>query len=359
MSSRFSTWGNGVNRYSRTWVQVTTSAVALLDALAATALGVYATTIENRETPTSAILLHRARALAGLQARIEDPVKCLENETFLTVFYLLENAARFGNLNEFSTHYFGLQKMIALRGCVQSECLEDVFINQAIQLVEATETASALRYQLNGHSEAHERPGPPVSNCEREFLPASMTMLPPGFQELAREGHFSAEAIQILCDTPYSHRWTQELRASEQQRIVVERARALFRVSSLPVERLACLGVIAFCMRMTCHMQLFPEIAFFRRLVGAARDVLGDRRRPIREMRVWVILIGADMASTTNAMLRRHANESLNEMQEQEKWIQSWNDIESAMKKFFWSEAFHEGWRKCWESRKGTRLAEC
>ena len=96
-------------------MQVTTSAVALLDALAATALGVYATTIENRETPTSAILLHRARALAGLQARIEDPVKCLENETFLTVFYLLENAARFGNLNEFSTHCFGLHRTSRMR----------------------------------------------------------------------------------------------------------------------------------------------------------------------------------------------------------------------------------------------------
>lgn len=355
MSSRCSTWGKGVNRYSKTWVQVTTSADSLLDALAATALGVQATTIEGRETPTAAVLLHRARALAGLQARIVDPVKCVENQTFLTVFYLLENAARFGNVAEFSIHYSGLQKMLAIRGSIQSECLEDVFVNQAIQLVEATETASDLRYMVSGSPEVYQRGSLPASISEIECLPLDLTMLPPGFQDLARQGQFSVEAIQILCDTPHNNRWTQELKASEQQRVVVERARRLFQVSSLPVERLTCLGVIAFCMRMTTHMQLFPEIAFFRRLVEASRYVAGDRQRLIRELRVWVILIGADMASATNAILRRHANGSLREIQEQEKWIESWNDVEGAMKKFFWSEAFQEGWQKCWE-RKGDEI---
>ncbi|KAL4861107.1 hypothetical protein BDV12DRAFT_180734 [Aspergillus spectabilis] len=63
-------WGKGPNLSMRCWMQMICGDITLFDSVAVWAHGVRITTLEDKDTPSVAVLWHMARALKGLQAKI-------------------------------------------------------------------------------------------------------------------------------------------------------------------------------------------------------------------------------------------------------------------------------------------------
>jgi hypothetical protein len=318
----------------------------LFDAIAASAYGVYACSKQySAARPTSAVLTHRARALCGMQEKLSSPIAAISNETMLAVFYLLENAARFRHLRDFRAHYIGLRRMMQLRGRITPSSLEETYVNQAIVILEASEIAWTTRVSI-------EKPlrinlTYPVAQLDPHLL-ASVSSLPVGFQILAIEGSLSVEVLSLLTDVPSADYIKHDLAVSERQLEVVQRARLLLRASKLPVERLVCLGSIAFLLRIVIRKEFFSEPSFWKRLAAAGRTVSeGKDIRLHQELKVWVTVVAADLASSTCEDLARKA---VIEISRQETWIHSWEQVSHSMQKFFYANSFASAWRGYWES---------
>ncbi|KAK5053691.1 hypothetical protein LTR84_001652 [Exophiala bonariae] len=339
---RHSNWGPGPNEYVNCLVQMMCRNGELFDAIAASAYGVYACN-EHRSSikPTSAGLTHRARALQGMQRKLISPLETISNETMLAVFYLLENAARFRHLRDFRTHYSGLRRMMELRGRITPRSLEETYVNQAIVILECSEIAWETRVLI-------ERP-PPINltYTAGEFennLPVRFKSLPVGFQSLAVEGSLSVEVLSLLAEVPPADYIKHDLGASERQLEVVQRARLLLRASKVAVERLVCLGAIAYSLRVIIMKHFFSEPSFWKRLAASGRIVSEDKySRLHQELKVWVTVIAADLASSTCQELARKA---VMRLKDQEEWVNSWEEVSHSMQKFFYSQSFAPTWQK-------------
>lgn len=316
----------------------------LFDAIASSAYGVYTCSGQQLVTrPTSAGLAHRARALRGMQRKLSSPTVTISNETMLAVFYLLENAARFRHLRDFRTHYSGLRRMMQLRGRIIPNSLEEAYVNQAVVILECSEIAWATRVKI-------ERP--PLINLTyaiswSETDLAAVSSLPAGFQVLASEGSLSVEVLSLLAEVPPADYIKHDLGASERQIEVVQRARLLLRASKVSVERLVCLGAIAFSLRVVIMKQFFSEPSFWKRLATSGRIVSeGKGSRLHRELKLWVTVVAADLASSSCQEL---ATKAIMEIKHQETWIQSWEDVSRSMQKFFYANSFVPAWQNYWE----------
>lgn len=318
----------------------------LFDAIAASAHGVYACSRQQLDTKaTSSVLFHRARALSEMQKRLSDSTSATSNETMLAAFYLLENAARFKHIQDFRAHYSGLRKMMKLRGQITPSCLEETYVNQAIVILEASEIAWTTRVAIEKPPRL--RLTYPTVPLE-PHLQESVCFLPVGFQHLANDGSLSIEMLSLLADVPPADYIEHDLKASERQLEVVQRARIILRTSRVSVERLVCMGSIAFSLRTVITKQFFSEPSFWKRLAATGKIVSeSSNDRLCQELRVWVTVIAADLASTACEDLAR---EALIEIKRQETWTHSWDEVQCAMKKFFYLENFALAWQDCWKN---------
>ena len=346
-------WGFGPNIYSNLFAQMMVQDQVLFDAVAVSAHGFHTDILLKQVKPSQATLWHRARALSGLQPRMTDDRESTTNTAVLIVFCLLANAARFHNHQEFRMHYKGLQRILKLRGKVEAQCLEDVFACQSIVVLESSEIASATRHTLQDPlSTKLTYPDLPLGTN----LGAIASRLPFGLKRLAMEGCLSSEVITILGEIPKADYWVSDYQASELHSSIAQRARFLFHASRSAVERLTCLGIMAFSLRLVIRMHFFPELSFLRRLVRAGQRISRSPERLYHEIRVWVTIIGADLAAPTNDRLRHEARMALADLKMKEPWIKSWADVETAMKKFFWSDSFAAGWKNCWNQATLTHI---
>lgn len=348
-----SNWGPAPNRYTDIFAQMMLQNMDLFNAVAASAHGVYVTSILQQHQPSAAVLWHHARALSTLRMTVSERSTGSTSSAILTVFYLLENAARFNHGHEFRAHYAGLQKMIQIRGEFEPTCLEDVFANQAIVILDSSEIASTTRYALEkpiGRSLIY--PDLPL----KSQLHSIAVRLPFGLKRLAMEGCLSTEVIHLLSQIPTANYWANDYRASKRHAAVVEEARALLRASKQPVERMACLGVIAFSLRLVIHTHIFTESSFLDKYVQAGRRLSRSSERLYHELRLWVTLVAAEMAGSTNVTLHKDAISALVQLRRQESWIDSWSSVEIAMKKFFWSDNFLPAWKRCWDDAIDSQM---
>jgi hypothetical protein len=356
--------------------------VALFDAVAAFTHGVRITALEDKATPTAAMLWHKARALKALQAKIatgtgtgtgpitEDQVATwTSNETILSTFYLMEGAARFGYETEFKAHCQGLLRMMQMRGRVASGCLKDLFVLQAAGLVEGTEMASAIRHESDqtGHETSStdgEFPGTAVrTHPELRYpdlqpgaqlsgwLKSTILTLPEGFRELAMLGTLSIEFILLLREQLKES--SDDTQAAERQTKGIRQARLLLTRSQNIVERLACLGMIAFLTRRTAQMQMFPEVAYIYKLgvMGSQMPAFSAGSKSCyRELRVWATLVGTEVAVTAGATLKLRARQLMKDVLVQESWIDGWEDVERIAKRHLWDESTLTAWRSHWMS---------
>jgi hypothetical protein len=382
LAARLTHWGPGANPFVRCWVQMICADVALFDAVAAFTHGVRITTLEDKVTPTTTMLWHKARALKALQAKIaagagtgtgpltEDQVATwTSNETILSTFYLMEGAARFGYESEFKAHCQGLLRMMQMRGRVASGCLKDLFVLQAAGLVEGTEMASAIRHESNearhetstsdaefpgtavtAHSELRYpdlQPGTQLSG----WLKSTINTLPEGFRELAMLGNLSIEFILLLREQLKESE--DDTQAAERQTKGIRRARLLLTRSQNVVERLACLGMVAFLTRRTAQMQMFPEVAYIYKLglMGSQMPAFSAGGKSCyRELRVWATLVGTEVAITAGATLKQRARQLMRDVLLQERWIDGWEDVERIAKRHLWDESTLTAWKSHWMS---------
>ncbi|CEJ61938.1 hypothetical protein PMG11_10454 [Penicillium brasilianum] len=364
-------WGEGPNAFARCWVQMICSDIVLFDSVAAFSHGIRITTLGDQVTPTAGMLWHKARALRGLQAKLSaenvDKVAVrASNETILATFYLMEAAARFGHSTEFKTHCLGFLHMMHLRGQVISPCLEDLYFTQAAGLVEGTEMAAKLRHGLIPNA-------PPIPSHEsvaitsdarilslqylqpglqsERVLRDTIDSLPVGFRDLAATGSLSTDFILLLEEQLQQYDNTTE--AAERQMKGIRKAWLLASQSHNAVEELACLGIIAFPTRHTAQMQLFPELSLLKgvKLLGQQVRFFG-LAGPFcfLELRAWVILAGAEIATTAGAALKQHAYDMMTELLFEERWIDSWRSIERAVKGYLWNEKTTVAWKRYWTS---------
>ncbi|KIW16373.1 hypothetical protein PV08_06424 [Exophiala spinifera] len=335
-----STWGVQIKKHVGFIVQMICRDDGLFNAISASAHGIYDALTRPGARPSAATLWHRSRALSKLQDKLLDPVSATRNETLLGVFYLLESAARFGHQDDFLTHYIGLHRLIQIRGSIVPTSLEDVYIDQSIVILEASEMAWTTKMTL-------EDPDPvdltyPVPGIP---LDASTANLPVGFWELASEGSISREVLGLLADIPPAEYLEHEMAASQRHLKVIQRAWLLYRSSKRSVERLACLGALSFSLRTVLATNLFPGTPFLQRLATIGTKI--SRTKALyRELMVWAMVVAG---AQTFPVEKEEARRILLQIKQDEKWIQSWEDVESAMKKFFWWESFAPFWRACWE----------
>ncbi|KAJ5086220.1 hypothetical protein N7532_010991 [Penicillium argentinense] len=376
----------------RSWVQVICSETTLFDAVAAFSYGIRATTLEDKETPSPAILWHKARALKGLQAKIstEAPDKLAiwtANETILATFYLMEGAARFGYESEFRAHCLGLLQMVHLRAKAQTQAqcastsldadsttasLEDLHVMQAVGLVEGTEMASNLRHEsaLYGYQSSVHSPTTIPSSVSMEALelryplPGKQTNtdiqslidnLPLGFRDLAETGNMSVEVLLLLKEQLRLQHYHDMAEVAERQTEWIKHARALANWSNNPVEELACLGMVAFLSWGTAQLKFFPEASLLNRVKSLGRQTqLFDNAGLFiccRKLRAWVVLATAENAITGGATLKRHANDLMREFLFKEPLIDNdWGNIEDLVKRFLWNRKTLAAWKRYWMS---------
>ncbi|KAL2849020.1 hypothetical protein BJX68DRAFT_98245 [Aspergillus pseudodeflectus] len=366
---RATNWGQGPTPSMRSWVQVICSETTLFDAVAAFSYGIRATTLEDKETPSPAILWHKARALRGLQAKIstEAPDKLATwtaNETILVTFYLMEGAARFGYEAEFRAHCLGLLQMVHLRTKAQAraQCastrldassttasLEDLHVMQAVGLVEGTEMASKLRHEiaLYGYQsssvpssinmEALDLRYPAPGKQTNPEIQSLIDNLPLGFRDLAETGNMSVQVLLLLKEQLRLQHYHDMAEFAERQTEWIKHARALANWSNNPVEELACLGMVAFLSWGTAQLKFFPEASLLHRVKSLGRQAqLFDNAGLFiccRKLRAWVVLATAENAITGGATLKRHANGLMREFLSGEPLIDNdWGNIEDLVK---------------------------
>ncbi|KAL2802319.1 hypothetical protein BJX63DRAFT_415310 [Aspergillus granulosus] len=379
----------------RSWVQVICSDITLFDAVAAFSYGIRATTLEDKETPSRAILWHKARALRGLQAKIstEVPDKLATwtaNETILATFYLMEGAARFGYESEFRAHCLGLLQMVHLRASAQTQApwqagtsldagfstasLEDLHVMQVVGLVEGTEMASKLRHEiaLYGYqsSAVHSATTtiPPSIGIEplkmRYPQPGKQTnveiqsiidSLPLGFRDLAETGNMSVEVLLLLKEQLRLQHYHDMAEVAERQTEWIKHARALANWSNNPVEELACLGMVAFLSWGTAQLKFFPEAPLLSMVKSLGRQTQSFDNAELficcRKLRAWVVLATAENAITAGATLKRHAYELMMEFLYGEPSINNdWATIEALVKRFLWNQKTLAAWKRYWMS---------
>jgi GrpB-like predicted nucleotidyltransferase (UPF0157 family) len=376
----------------RSWVQVICSDITLFDAVAAFSYGIRATTLEDKETPSRAILWHKSRALRGLQAKIstEVPDKLAvwtANETILATFYLMEGAARFGYESEFRAHCLGLLQMVHLRAMAQTQAqwagtsldaklatasLEDLHVMQAVGLVEGTEMASKLRheialysYQSSVHSpttipssvstEALELRYPVPGQETNTQLQSLIDDLPLGFRDLAETGNMSVEVLLLLKEQLRLQHYHDMAEFAERQTEWIKHARALANWSNNPVEELACLGMVAFLSWGTAQLKFFPEASLLNRVKSLGRQTQSFDNAGLficcRKLRAWVVLATAENAITGGATLKRHAYELMMEFLYGEPLIDNdWDTVEALVKRFLWNQKTLAAWKRYWMS---------
>jgi hypothetical protein len=350
--------------------------IVLFDSLAAFTHGVRLTTLEDKVTPNAAMLWHKSRALKGLQAKISTLAEDKEaiwtaNETILAIFYLMEGAARFGLESEFKSHCLGLFQMMQLRGEVASACLKDLYVMQAVGLVEGTEMASELRHGITqgGHQPSNNKPSTITSITKRseltyfqpglqleESVRVMVDTLPVGFRDLIALGNLSVEFILLLNEQLREYDSLGE--AAEQQTKGVRRVRLLANQSQNAVERLACLGVVAFLFRRTVQMQMFPEVSFINKMTMLGRQIVSSGQTEIlcyHELRVWATLAGAEIAATAGATLKQNTHDAMMELLLQERWVGGWNDVERIARRYLWDEKTLTAWKEYWMSYADVR----
>ncbi|KAH7112281.1 hypothetical protein B0J13DRAFT_576120 [Dactylonectria estremocensis] len=382
LAARLTHWGTGPTPFMRCWVQMVCGDMALFDSVAAFIHGVRLTTLEDQVTPSATMLWHKARALRGLQAKISTEAEDKEtiwraSETILATFYLMEGAARFGYESEFKTHCLGLLRMMQLRGEVASACLKDLYVTQAVGLVEGTEMASELRHGIDSHdgspstrdalttatasaitTKSKLRYPHPDLQFENPLW-ATVNASPAGFHDLVTLGNLSIEFILLLDDLLGSmdqeqlQRYNGITEATERQTKLVRRARLLEKESHNAVERLACLGVIAFLTRRTSQMQMFPEMAFIDKLTTLGRHVTSSDlvgTSCYHDLRVWATLVGLEITDTAGVTLKQHAHEAMTELLFQERCMDSWDDVERIARRYLWDEKSLTAWKTYWMS---------
>lgn len=369
----------------RCWVQMTCSDSVLFDSVAAFTHGLRITMLEGNVAPTSTMLWHKSRALKGLQAKIsvdtdDGELTWTANETILATFYLMEAAARFGYVTEFKTHCLGLIRMMQLRGEISSGCLKDLFVMQAVGLVESTEMAAELRHGIDSndgnqpssiHSTYTNSTSSTLQFSDGDFQPGqpSLTMmetLPGGFSDLAALGNLSTEFVGLLdqllgCINEDQIDLGNDVITEpiERQTRVMKRARLLEKQSNHAVERLACLGLIAFLTRRTSPTHLFPETASLHKLRSLGSQTVSSNGAGMpyyRELRIWATIVGAEMANTAGAALKEDADKIMDELFLQESWINDWDDVERIMKRYLWDGTALATWKMYWMSCKMDRL---
>ncbi|KAK0759411.1 hypothetical protein N5P37_007599 [Trichoderma harzianum] len=369
LAARLTHWGPGANPFVRCWVQMVCGDMALFDSVAAFTHGVRITTLEDKITPSTTMLWHKARALKALQAKIspqaEDKVATwTANETILATFYLMEGAARFGYESEFKAHCLGLLRMMQLRGQVASGCLKDLYVMQAVGLVEGTEMASSLKHditqeslQLSSNKQADGtsvtatmalRYPQPVIQLDRS-LKSAIDTLPEGFRDLAISGNLSADFIFLLGEQ--SQQYDDITQSAERQTKGIKGARLLANRSQSAVEQLACLGTVAFLTRRTAQMQMFPEVARINRLAMLASQMPSFSKGGTlcyRELRVWATLVGTEISITAGATLKQRARQLMMDLVLQERWIGGWIDVERIVKRYLWDEKSLAAWKRHW-----------
>ncbi|KAK4081690.1 uncharacterized protein Triagg1_2431 [Trichoderma aggressivum f. europaeum] len=369
LAARLTHWGPGANPFIRCRAQTVCGDAALFDSVAAFTHGVRITTLEDKLTPSATVLWHKARALRALQAKIstetEDKVATwTANETILATFYLMEGAARFGYEPEFKAHCLGLLRMMQLRSQVASGCLKDLYVMQAVGLVEGTEMASGLKHDIAQAS--HQ----PSSNKQADgasvtattalryprptiqlgrSLQSAIDALPEGFRDLAMSGNLSVDLILLLGEQ--SQRRDSTTQSAERQ----TKGSLLANRSQNAVERLACLGTVAFLTRRTAQMQMLPEVAYIDRLamLGSQMPSFSEGGALChRELRVWATLVGTEIAITAGATLKQRARQLLLVLVRQERWIGGWTDVERIVKRYLWDEKSLAAWKRHWENHQ-------
>lgn len=359
------------------------SDVALFDSVAAFTHGVRTTTLDDQVEPTRTMLWHKSRALKALQAKLSADGEDKEslwtsNETILTTFYLMEAATRFGYGAEFRTHCLGLIRMMERRGEVSSGSLKDLFVAQAFGLVESTEMASELRHGIDHHNRRANMHSTNAlalnltlqqSQGDSQAGETSLTMmdtLPEGFAVLAALGTIGQELISLIdqltgcMSREHLQRVDNVTEPAERQTRLIKRARLLEKQSQNPVERLACLGTIAFLTRRTSPTQMFPERAFIHKLQALGTQVASSKEVGLPyycELRVWATMIIAELADTAGTVLKQDAAEVMNEMFLQECWVNDWDEMERVVKRYLWSAEELSAW-KIYFARFRTPVSE-
>lgn len=288
-----------------------------------------------------------------MQEKLLSETAAISNETMLAVFYLLENAARFRHFRDFRAHYNGLRRMMQLRGKITPNSLEELYVNQAIVILETSEIAWRTRMSIEKPQRIKLTYNIPKSDsCLLEMV----SSLPLGFQDLVKQGSISFEVLSLLADVPPADYIKHDLAASQRQLEVVRRARLLLRATELNVERLVCLGTIAFSLRIVIRRHFFQEPSFWRRLAAAGKAVSnGQDKRLQQELKVWATVVAADLASSTCKDLAMKAVVGINN---QHTWAHSWQPVSHSMQKFFYANSFAPAWQVCWESAVGEQKSK-
>ncbi|KAK2684334.1 hypothetical protein QWA68_016681 [Fusarium oxysporum] len=317
LAARLTHWGTGPTPFMRCWVQMVCGDMTLFDSVAAFTHGVRITTLENQVTPSATMLWHKTRALRGLQAKISTETEDKEttwkaSETILATFYLMEGAARFGYESEFKSHCLGLLRMMQLRGEVVSACLKDLYVIQAVGLVEGTEMASELTHGVDSHN------GSPSSRDAQAVATASA---------------ISTEAkLRYPYQAPTAQQHYRSNRTTNQD---------------------GQASVITFLTRRTSQMQMFPEVTFIDKLTTLGRqmrfyDPVGTSC--YNDLRIWATLVGVEITATAGATLKQRTHEAARELLFQEGHIDGWDDVERIAKRYLWDEKSLTAWKKYWMS---------
>ncbi|KAF4339906.1 hypothetical protein FBEOM_6204 [Fusarium beomiforme] len=385
LAARLTHWGTGPSPFLRCWVQMVCGDMTLFDSVAAFTHGVRITTLENQVAPSATMLWHKMRAIKGLQAKISADAEDREttwraSETILATFYLREGAARFGYESEYKSHCLGLFRMMQLRGDIASGCLKDLYVIQAVGLVEGTEMASQLRNGVDSHdgestsrdARAIATTGAGSTETELQYphqvlhhddpLWEKINAAPAGFHDLIMLGHLSTGFIRLLDELLRSihreqlHRHSGMTEARERQTQMVKQARMLEKASNNVVERLACLGVSMFLTRRTARMQMFPETTLIDKLATLGRQMMfydSAGTSSYNELMIWVTLVGVEIATTAGAVLKQRADQTAREFLFQERHIKSWDDVERIARRYLWDESSLPAWKEYWMSCKG------
>jgi hypothetical protein len=349
----------------RCWMQMICGDITLFDSVAVWAHGVRTTTLEDNDTPNITVLWHMARALKGLQAKIstEKVAVWTSNETILATFYLMDGAAKFGSYSEFRAHCLGFLQMMRLRDRAVSTRLEDLYVMQAAALVEGTEMASRLRLEMIQDGHHHPLNHEPIITVTPsmgmlwpdEALQVEIDSLPAGFRDLAATGNLSIAFILLLKE---QFQQPDTMIEAERQTEGIRKAWLLANQSHNAVEELACLGVVAFITWHSAQIKFFPERSLLDRVRKVGRQVGSlSQAGPscYRELRAWVVLTSAEIASTVGATLKQHARDMMMELLVEERWIGSWSDLEGVMKGHFWNTKALAVWKSYWISYHNLR----
>ncbi|KAK9247025.1 hypothetical protein V1506DRAFT_520363 [Lipomyces tetrasporus] len=188
LAARLTHWGTGPTPFMRCWVQMVCGDMALFDSVAAFTHGRHHVVAQGAgvEGTASQGINRGGRQSSDMDSERDDPGDILPN---------------------------GRSGKIWLRGEVASACLKDLYVMQAVGLVEGTEMASELRHGIiqDGHQSSNNEPAAVTSITTRselrylrpglqleEPLRAMIDTLPVGFRDLVALGNLSIEFILLL-----------------------------------------------------------------------------------------------------------------------------------------------------------------